>query len=473
MTWRAIIDILLISGMIFFLYRTLTHLGTWKIATGVLIAVVFFILASFMGLKGIEWIYRNISHVAVIGVVVLFQPELRKMLEKAASLKRSRTPHIDDGFFKIIAESMWKLSLKRVGAIIVIPGQEAIKQWLNGGYPLHALPSVPILLSIFDPNSPGHDGAVIVQKDGFSAFGVRLPISQSGRLGEEYGTRHQSAMGLSEKSDALVVVVSEERGTVSTFHQGQMTVMDSEKQLIEKFSSHGKKTKFFQVDTLKKVNRALVLETIGSLAVAVAFWSTLIAAQGEMIEKVITVPVEYTATAEDVVLIGNKANEIRLHLAGSKSDLDAANPSELSVKIDLTKSVEGKQTFLINDKNMRLPKNVKLLDVDPSNVELSFARRVKKEVRIDPQLIGGLPDGLDLVSIEVKPEKILVFLPSEESGTTLNSVTTTPIYLETMRKDTVLFCKIISPPSIQPIEKRWPDVEIHLVVRVKEPAKIK
>jgi YbbR domain-containing protein len=122
---------------------------------------------------------------------------------------------------------------------------------------------------------------------------------------------------------------------------------------------------------------------------------------------------------------------------------------------------------------MRLPKNVKLLDVEPSNVELSFARRVKKEVRIDPQLIGQLPEGLVMASLEVKAEKILVFLPSEESGTTLNSVTTTPIYLETMRKDTILFCKIISPPSIQPVEKRWPDVEVHLVIGVTQSSKTK
>ncbi len=469
LSWRTILDIILIAAALFFLYKTLIRLGTWKIVTGILIAAAVFIISSYMGLKGIEWIYRNASHVAVIGIIILFQPELRKLFERAASIRGSKIVNHDNAFARIITESVWKLAAKRVGAIIVIPEREEISQWVNGGYPLNALPSVPLILSIFDPNSPGHDGALIVHKGMFTSFGVRLPVSQSGRLGEEYGTRHQSAMGLSEKSDALIVTVSEERGKVSVFHKGEIRVMDREEDVFISICAHCSDAAANQLDRpVRKINKTITLEIIGSLAIAFAFWATIIPTQGEMLEKIITVPVEYTATTEDVVMIGEKATEISLHLAGSKSDLDAASSSALSVKINLAKVAEGTQTFLINDDNIRLPKGVRLIDVNPSNVEITIAKRVRRELEINPQLVGKLPDGLKLVSMEVKPRTLQVLLPLDTSGLNLNNITTTPVYLDSIRDDTRLFCKIISPPSIQPVDKRWPDVEVMLTVKPLE-----
>lgn len=466
LAWRSILDILLIAAGLFFLYRTVIRLGTWKIVAGILLAAVFFVVASYIDLRGIEWIYRNVSHVAVISIVILFQPELRKLFERAALMKRSRAVRYDEQFSRIIAESMWELALKRVGAIIVIPGREEIGEWLNGGYPLNALPSVPLILSIFDPNSPGHDGALVVQNDKFSMFGVRLPVSHSGRLGEDYGTRHQASMGLSEKADALVITVSEERGRVSLFHNGVMRVMAGPDDIVNSICSHCGEAGLFQpAIPAKKISRAMALEILGSLAVTLVLWTALISSQGEMLEKSITVPVEYTATAEDVVMTGEKANEVRLQLSGSKADLDAVASSALSVKIDLSKAVEGKQTVLISSNNIRLPKGVNLLDVAPSKVDITISKRIRKDVEITPQLVGKLPEGIAFVSVEVSPRTLAALLPSDDSGDTLKSVTTTPVYLEGIRDDTKLFCKIIAPPSIQPVEKRWPDVEVIITVK--------
>jgi DNA integrity scanning protein DisA with diadenylate cyclase activity len=146
LTWRAIADILLITAGLFFLYRTLLRLGTWAILTGILLATAVFFVANFLDLKGIEWIYSNLSHVALIALI----------------------------------------------------------------------------MSIFDPNSPGHDGALVVQNGLFAQFGVRLPISESQRLTEAFGTRHHAAMGLAEQTDALTLVVSEERGRISIFRNGKI-----------------------------------------------------------------------------------------------------------------------------------------------------------------------------------------------------------------------------------------------------------
>ena len=110
-----------------------------------------------------------------------------------------------------------------------------------------------------------------------------------------------------------------------------------------------------------------------------------------MLEKVVTVPVEFTASPANLVLVGDKDKNVQLHLSGPKSDLDAINPAELRVKIDLSKAVSGKQPFVITAENIRLPRKISLLDVVPSGIELTLAEIVEHDVFIKPQLLGKLP----------------------------------------------------------------------------------
>jgi DNA integrity scanning protein DisA with diadenylate cyclase activity len=130
-------------------------------------------------------------------------------------MRGGKTETLVESLVGTIADALYRLAEERHGAIIVLPGKEPIQEWLAGGFVLDAEPSFPLLMSIFDPHSPGHDGALIVEKGRLSQFGVRLPISDTNKLPAVFGTRHHAAMGLSEKSDAMVLVVSEERGAVS------------------------------------------------------------------------------------------------------------------------------------------------------------------------------------------------------------------------------------------------------------------
>jgi DNA integrity scanning protein DisA with diadenylate cyclase activity len=180
--WQAMVDIFMIAAGLFFLYRTLLRLGTWRIVAGILVAMFIFLIANFLDLKGLEWIFGNLSQVALIALIVIFQPELRKIFERAASVRRSEIRDVGDELSHMIIDSLMKLAEQRRGAIVVFPGKEPLQEWLSGGYRLDAKPSSPLIMSIFDPNSPGHDGALIVEKGKFTRFGVRLPISQSSKL---------------------------------------------------------------------------------------------------------------------------------------------------------------------------------------------------------------------------------------------------------------------------------------------------
>ena len=463
--WRPLVDILLITAGLFFVYRTLQRLGTWGIAAGMLIAAAVYLLASLLDLKGIEWILGNLSQVALIALIIIFQPELRKIFERAASAWRLKKAGAGEEISTILVEALWLLAEKRQGAIMVFPGREPLREWLSGGYELDAKPSLPLIMSIFDPSSAGHDGAMIVSGGRFTRFGVRLPVSKSARLNEEYGTRHHAGMGLSEQCDALVVVVSEERGKISGFKEGVMTPLGDRQQLVDVIIKHWSEAAALPIDLPKARTRWLTIAQVSiSLALAVFFWSTLIISQGEMLEKVVTVPVECTASPPHLGRVGDKDKKVRLHLSGVRSDLDDIGPEDLSVKIDLSKTSAGGQTFGITAENLRLPRNVNLVDVVPSSIELTLAEIIEQEISIEPQLVGKLPGNMKILSLDVLPAKVKVLSPTDLRKDKALKLLTTPIYLDSVHKDASIFCKIIAPPTIQPADKRWPDVEVVIKV---------
>jgi YbbR domain-containing protein len=324
-------------------------------------------------------------------------------------------------------------------------------------------------LSLFDPHSPGHDGALIVSKGVFTKFATRLPVSESAALPEEYGTRHHAAMGLSEKTDALVLVASEERGKISIFHMGQMFPAENMAQIVKIIEAHWKNILSYPFAVYQReTRRTFVYQAAISFALAVIFWSTIIVAQSERVEKVISVPVEYSLAASDLVLVGEREKELQLYLAGVKSTLDALKPSDLRVKIDLSAYGPGTQSVFITNDNIRLPKGVSLLETRPSRLELTLAAITEKWAEITPQLVGSLPPGVALAEVTVTPERVKILSPDFAEALVPVSVTTTPVYLESIYKNSRILCKIIAPQTVQPAASQWPDVEVGILVEVRE-----
>jgi len=465
--WRTIIDVALITAGLFVLYRTLKRLGTWKIMAGMLVAMAISLMANVLNLNGIKWIYSNLSHVVLIALIVIFQPELRKIFERAVSLRRSEVSDPGNILSQTIVDGLFTLAEGYRGAIVVLPGKEQIQEFLSGGYILKARPSFPLFMSIFDPNSPGHDGALVISKGLFSQFGVRLPLSHTSKLSSEYGTRHHAAMGLAETTDAMVCVVSEERGQVSVFQKGEMWKPASREDLQAAILFHWKESSSYLSEFKDNYSRLSFFRQIAiSFALAFLFWSTIIVAQGEWVERPVTVPVEYSASGPDLALVGEREKEVQLVVGGTKSHIDAIDSTNMGLKIDLSQFKPGTQAYYITSENVRLPKGVKLLEVIPSKLELTLASITEQWATVSPQLVGSLPSGFKTRSVSVIPEKVRVLAPKPEKGKKDLSVTTTPIYLESISENTRVFCKIIAPQTIQPVgRKSWPDVEVNISVR--------
>jgi diadenylate cyclase len=464
--WREALDILILATGLFLAYRTLHRLGTWKMASGVLIAILVFVVAYLLDLKSVSWIYLNLSQVAMIALIVIFQPEIRKLLERAASFGGGPVRKEEEADLSLIlAETTFAMALIKQGALIVLPGREPIEKWLSGGYPIDATLSHPLLMSIFDDHSPGHDGAVIVENGKIIRFGARLPLSDTGSLDEDYGTRHHAAMGLSENSDAIVIVVSEERGEVTVFQDGKMEEMRGSDELRSRIFKHCANMDLLGGRRQEKISWGTLSGIFVSVVMAILIWSTIIISQGTIIQKGITVPIVYTGLPKNMALVEKRPTEAVLHLSGTEYDLDALDPSQMSIRLDLSNVAKGKHNFVVTEEKIDLPQRVKLIDAEPSNLNLTLEELEKRKAAVKPRLVGELPEGLKLVSVKVLPPSIFVLLPESERKQEELSLPTKEISLENIKENTIVNSQIAAPPNLKPASDDWPEVKVKITVR--------
>ena len=370
LNWRVSLDILLITAAIYALYQFLRVTGTWKIASGIMVAGGIFVIARLLNLKGIVWIYSFLSPIILISLIIIFQPEIRKILERTATLMGKQPRRQETKLAFVLSEATFELARKRHGAIMVLPGKDAVKLWVSEGISLDAVVSFPLMVSLFDPNSPGHDGAVLIENDRAAAYAVRLPLSDTDSLPKEYGTRHYAGLGLSEVTDALVIVVSEERGRVTLFHRGTMEVIEHKEMLSARITHHLLST---ATTTLKPrfTRKNLRLKEIGvSFFLAFLFWSTVVLTQSELRESSYTIPIDYINIPEGVSVVAESISEVRVHVLGQRSDLQRIVESRLRVRVDLSGASPGKKSVVLANRNVVLPSGLKVTAIEPSSIEI-------------------------------------------------------------------------------------------------------
>jgi len=219
--WTAIVHLIDIALVIYIIYHLSKSLAGTKIMTlikGVFLFVLAQIVAGLVGLQTISWLMNLIMSYAVIAAVVIFAPEFRAMLEKLG-----RTTHIFSGpamtSEEMVLESIVKavkyMSPRKIGALVAIEGARTLQEYRSTGIELDATVSGELLINIFIPNTPLHDGAVIIKDNKVAVASAYFPLSEIAGISKEFGTRHRAAIGLSEVSDAFVFVVSEETGGLS------------------------------------------------------------------------------------------------------------------------------------------------------------------------------------------------------------------------------------------------------------------
>ncbi|KHD45151.1 diadenylate cyclase CdaA [Streptococcus hongkongensis] len=220
-----IIDILLVAYVIYRFIKALAGTKIMSLVQGVVFFVLLKIIAQWIGLTTITYLMNQVITYGVIAGVIIFAPEIRTVLEKFGRTTQvflqKETKSNEEILVDAIVKSVSYMSPRRIGALIAIQETQTLQEFISTGIPLNAEISNQLLINIFIPNTPLHDGAVIIADNKIKAACAYLPLSESMTISKEFGTRHRAAIGLSEHSDAVTIVVSEETGGVSITHKGQ------------------------------------------------------------------------------------------------------------------------------------------------------------------------------------------------------------------------------------------------------------
>jgi diadenylate cyclase len=222
LNFPAALDILIIAALIYYLLKLLRGTRAVQMLVAIALLVAFYRGAQWARLEMVEWLLTTLVPYVAIALIILFQPEIRRAISRVGrnlSLMKF-TSHNPKATYDDIVMAAEYFSQNRIGALMVVERQSGLRTYVESGIPLDAKLSYDLLVSIFRPGSPLHDGAVIIQGSRVAAAGCFLPLSLNPMISKQLGTRHRAAIGISEESDAMVVLVSEESGSISVASAG-------------------------------------------------------------------------------------------------------------------------------------------------------------------------------------------------------------------------------------------------------------
>ncbi|MBQ1423838.1 MAG: diadenylate cyclase CdaA [Lachnospiraceae bacterium] len=240
-SFRNLVEVIIISIIVYEILLWIKNTRAWTLLKGILVILAFTLFAAIFHLDTILWILERISYIAVTALVIIFQPELRKALEQLGSqsvwngltsaITRSDDNTMSKEAASQISKAVFEMAKVRTGALIVIEQNESLDEFVKTGITINGEVSSGLLINIFEKNTPLHDGAVIIKGDIVVAATCYLPLSDNMDISKDLGTRHRAALGISEVTDSLTIVVSEETGRVSIAYRGQLTRIPDESAL--------------------------------------------------------------------------------------------------------------------------------------------------------------------------------------------------------------------------------------------------
>ena len=234
----TIIDLAIVLYIVYRLYRAIRGSRAIQLLKGLVVLVFFNLVSQLIGLSVTHWLLTQAMTVGIVALPIIFYPELRRALEhigrgslfiKSTFLAEDERSHA----IEELVDALVQLSARQVGALVVWEQETGLKDWWATGVGLDAILTSELLISIFEPMTPLHDGAVVLRGDRIRAASCYLPLSDSPDLSVGLGTRHRAGVGITEQSDAVALIVSEETGAISLAHEGKLTRYLDEKSLQE------------------------------------------------------------------------------------------------------------------------------------------------------------------------------------------------------------------------------------------------
>jgi diadenylate cyclase len=384
--WQDVIDVAILTIIIFRVYLWLRGTVALQVWIGILVLVACWFVATELGLMLTAYVLQGLGAGVLLLAVVLFRDEIRNALRRANPLRWWRNRKGTDGQRGIwgqLAEAVFALASLRLGALIVVPGSDRVEEHLSGGTLLDARISPELLEAIFVESSPIHDGAAVMQGERLHQAGCFLPLSTAGDLPEFYGTRHRAAVGLSETCDAVVIVVSEERGSVSLASGGRIARVPGADELaarIETTLARGgapgpRRATTRGVEPVGMGRRRFIDAAwlAGIFVFVVAAWYVVAGDRNTVITP--TVPLELRNIPDGIEVDPPRPSEITLQLRGPRRLLMTTGRDEVGAYLNLGGIKPGTHRL---DVSSSAPPGIQVESHAPRHVVVKARKKEKK-----------------------------------------------------------------------------------------------
>ncbi len=464
-----LIDILLLAAFLFVAITWVRRSASRQAVIALVIIVALWVVTRYFNMYLTQQLIRWLLLALSMAWIVVFQSDIRRMVDRMGNWGTRRGHRVEENappVINLLVEACGHFAEEKIGALIAIRGRDPWDRLIEGGVPLEGRPSLPLLYSLFHPATPGHDGAMLIRGDSIICFGAHLPLSSNlGEVGDA-GTRHTAGLGLCELCDALVMVVSEERGTISIAQDGKIAQVEAAelKGRLESFwdrhySPHNE-------GRLPWWRRAQPVTAVLALLMAIGA-RLLIAGQPETIHRSFAIPIELRNMPE-ALAIEEPPPEARITLSGSDQAFRLLNPTGLVVSLDMERLEPGRNEFAIAEDNLRLPGGVTLFSVQPQPVVVWADRMREVVVPIKARWAedAGAPPHWRL---RPQPGTVAIMLP-ESRAAAGTVVETEPIDLKGVTPPATVRSRLVIPEGTQLVPNQDPEIEVRIEAVEPEPA---
>jgi len=467
---QDILDMAIIAAMIFTLLMWFKTRASRFVLIGVLLVGGVYLAARFFQLYLTVIVLQGFFGILLFALVVIFQEDLRGLFERLAMLGNLRKEALPLSKLEkaagVIAETAANLAKKRVGALIVVQGNDPLERHLTGGTPLDGLLSEQLLESIFDPHSMGHDGAVLIAGDHVKMFGCHLPLSKNIKHHENIGLRHTAALGLTERSDALCIVVSEERGTISLARSEALTIMPNASALNEALD------KFYVANAPVPKARPVVRwlrentrEKLIAVGLACLFWVAF-GYQRDIVRRDFMVPIEYKNIPQNWRIDEPQLTEAKVIFQGPEQAFQILNDRPLRLSLDLSRIAEKKREFVLTKDMVNAPSSLAVADISPAKIRVYASKMVGATLAVHVSTVNGLPAGFALQRITPHPATVRVMMDPRLNPAEMK-LETEPVDLQNITSSVMMTLNVVQATGVSFPDGKVPQVRVTLRVKKK------
>jgi diadenylate cyclase len=461
--WQDFLDIALNSYILFRLYVLFRGTNVLRVLFAMGIFWVLRQVAVSMGLVVTSWAMQGVIAVAALVIIIVFRNEISSVLQ-TRDLKsffwgipryQRNTP------MHIIVEGVYELARKKIGSLIVLPLNQGVESFVQKGIPWQGKLSKEMLVSIFWGDNPVHDGAAVIQGDRVTNVGVILPLSKRTDLPSYFGTRHRAAVGLTEQTDALVIVVSEERGKITLVKDNQIyDINDStvlEKLLIKHVGDD------ISTTGVKKHTRELAAAAAICLICVTGLWLSF--SRGMETLATHDIPVEFIKSDQHMEIFSSSASNVKLLLSGSRPLIRSLQSDRINVKLSLNDTVPGINKLAVSRNDVALPPGIVVKNIDPSLIEVFVDVPVKKELSLQPFWTGRLSPDLIMTRAITSPAHISVIGPHQVLKK-METLYTEPLFMDGITASGSITARIaLHPTTIRPEDQKTDSVKVEYTIQ--------